>query len=194
MKLNGSTNKSLNDVTKKITQNMAKLASGKRIVTAKDDAAGLAVATAMLSQAGATRVGTRNASYGVSAAQIAEGAAQQLGGITTRMRELAIQSSNGTLSDSQRGALQAEFSALQEEAGRIVSTTEFNGQALLSGGGFSVQADATGDPSTDTIALENADIEGTLASANFDSFRIDDASSALAAADGARTRPWPTPV
>ena len=125
----------------------------------------------MLSEADTLKTGTRNVSYAQSAAQIADGATQQLSGITSRMQELATQSANGTLSDTQRQALQVEFSELQEEAGRIVSTTEFSGQQLLSGDGFVVQVGSDGGPDS-TIQIDNIDIDAALASSGFSSFRL----------------------
>ena len=178
-----STRRSLNTATKNAQNSMNKLSSGKRIDKASVDPAGLAVAIKMLSEADTLKAGTRNVSYGQSAAAIADGASQQLTGITTRMQELATQSANGTLSDSNRAALQTEFSELQEEANRIVSTTEFNGQQLLSGDGFSVQVGSDGSADS-SIQIDNVDVEGALAAQNFNSFDISNASSARAAIDG----------
>lgn len=171
---------SLNKATNAVQESMSKLSSGKRITRAAVDPAGLAVAVKMLSEADTLKTGTRNVSYGVSAAQVADGATEQLGGITTRMRELATQSANGTLSDSQRGALETEFQELKQEADRIVATTEFNGQSLLNGGGFSVQVGAGGSEN-DSIAVDNINVDQALTSEGFGGLSISNAESAQTA-------------
>jgi flagellin len=113
---------------------LQRLSSGLRVNSAKDDAAGLAIAERMNAQVRGLTVGIRNAGDGISLAQTAEGA---LGSVTEafqRMRELAVQSSNATNGTSDRASLQAEFAQLGTEVGRILSGTEFNGIAILAGG------------------------------------------------------------
>ena len=178
-----SVQRSLNQATKSAQKSLERLSTGIRLNRAADDAAGLAVALSQLAEAGALKVGRRNANDGISAVAIADGATQQLDGITTRMRELATQAGNETLSQGNRDAIQSEFTQLQEEADRIVQTTEFNGQKLLSGDGFSVQVGATGGPE-DSIEIDNANVEGVLAAEGFSSFSISDVSSARQAIDG----------
>ena len=116
-----------------LATSMQRLSSGMRINSAKDDAAGLQISTRLTSQISGLAVAQRNANDGISIAQTAEGAMQASTDILQRMRELALQSANGSNSDEDRGALQKEVSALQEELTRIADTTSFGGQKLLDG-------------------------------------------------------------
>jgi flagellin len=110
-----------------------RLSSGNRINSAKDDAAGLAIANRMTSQVRGLDQAIRNANDGVSLIQTAEGALQESTNILQRMRELSVQSANGIYGDSDRKTLQAEVKQLQSELTRIAETTTFNGQNLLDG-------------------------------------------------------------
>lgn len=110
-----------------------RLSSGLRVNSAKDDAAGLAIATRMTSQVRGLDQAVRNANDGVSLIQTAEGALQESTNILQRMRELAVQSSNGIYSDSDRKTLDAENKQLVAELDRIAKTTSFNGKNLLDG-------------------------------------------------------------
>ena len=121
-----------------ISQSMQKLSSGLRINQASDDVAGLAVAETLRSQSRSFMVAARNANDGISLIGIAEGSMQVIADGLVRMRELAEQSSSGTLSDTQRSALQSEFSNLQSEIDRIAETTKFNGINVISATGTSV--------------------------------------------------------
>ena len=116
-----------------LATSMERLASGMRINSAKDDAAGLQISNRLTSQINGLAVAQRNANDGISMAQTAEGAMQASTDILQRMRELALQSANGSNSDSDREALQKEVSALQTELTRIAETTSFGGQKLLDG-------------------------------------------------------------
>ena len=102
---------------------MQRLSSGLRVNSAKDDAAGLAIAERMNSQVRGMNVAIRNANDGISLAQTAEGGLNEIGSMLQRMRELAVQSANGTNSDADRGNLQLEYAALADEIGRISATT-----------------------------------------------------------------------
>jgi len=116
-----------------LTTSLQRLSSGLRVNSAKDDAAGLAIAERMNAQVRGLTVGIRNAGDGISLAQTAEGA---LGGVTEalqRMRELSVQSANATNGTADRASLDAEFQQLGTEIGRILSGTEFNGSAILAG-------------------------------------------------------------
>jgi len=117
---------------------MEKLSSGLRINKASDDAAGLAVAETLRSQSRSFAVAARNANDGISLIGVAEGSLQVIADSLVRMRELAEQSSSGTLQDTQRSALQTEFSNLQSEIDRIVETTKFNGVNVVSATGTTV--------------------------------------------------------
>jgi flagellin len=122
-----------------ITQNeaMERLSSGLRINSAKDDAAGLAIATGMDSQIRGINQAVRNANDGISMSQTAEGAMDEMTNILQRMRELSIQAANDTNSASNRGSIQKEVDQLYEELDRISSVTQFNGVKLLDGSGGS---------------------------------------------------------
>ena len=109
-----------------------RLSSGFRINSAKDDAAGLAISESLKSQIRSFTVAERNASDGISMAQTAEGALGEVHGILGRMRELAVQASNGSLTSTDRGFLQTEFSSLQSEITRIQGSAKFNGRQLVS--------------------------------------------------------------
>jgi len=112
---------------------MERLSSGKRINTAADDAAGLAIANRQTSQIRGLNQAIRNANDGVSLIQTAEGALDETTNILQRMRELAIQSANGIYSDADRATLDAEVQQLKAELDRISETTSFNGQKVLDG-------------------------------------------------------------
>ncbi|MBC9034485.1 flagellin protein FlaA [Sphingomonas sp. JC676] len=112
---------------------MERLSTGKRINSAKDDAAGLAIASRMTSQVKSMAVAIRNANDGISLAQTAEGALGEVTNMLQRMKELATQSANGTLGTSERGALQAEVDQLVSQINDISKTTNFNGVKLLDG-------------------------------------------------------------
>ena len=112
---------------------MQRLSSGLRVNSAKDDAAGLAIAERMNAQARGLSVAARNANDGISLAQTAEGALGKVGDMLQRMRELAVQASNATNSKTDREALQAEVSQLIAEIDRVAKTSEFNGTKLLNG-------------------------------------------------------------
>ena len=112
---------------------MQRLSSGLRVNSAKDDAAGLAIAERMNAQSRGLAVAARNANDGISLAQTAEGALGKVGDMLQRMRELAVQASNATNSKTDREALQAEVSQLISEIDRVAKTSEFNGTKLLNG-------------------------------------------------------------
>lgn len=133
---------------------LERLSSGLRINSAKDDAAGLAVATRMDSLVRGMAVAQRNASDGISMYQTAESAVGKISDAMTRMRELSIQAANGTLNSNDRENLAQEFTQLQKEIVRIVSGTTFNGLAMLDSAGslntfvgtttFQIGAEASG--------------------------------------------------
>lgn len=114
-------------------QAMERLASGKRVNTARDDAAGLAISNRQTSQIRGLDQAIRNANDGVSLIQTAEGALDEVTNILQRMRELSIQSANGIYADRDRSTLDAEVQQLKAEVDRIAASTSFNGQPLLDG-------------------------------------------------------------
>ncbi len=114
-----------------LSNTLARLSSGYRINSAADDAAGMGISKSLEAQVRSYVVAQRNANDGISMAQTADGAAEQSHQILVRMRELAVQGSNGVLSTSDSDALNTEFTALRDEIDRIANVTTFNGQGLL---------------------------------------------------------------
>ncbi len=137
-----------------------RLSSGNRINTAKDDAAGLAISESMKTQVRSFTVAERNAGDAISMAQTAEGALGEITNIVGRMRELAVQASNGALQSSDRAFIQTEFSNLQAETKRIMTSTKFNGKKLInsasSSEGFQV---GINNPSDDRISISFGGID-----------------------------------
>ena len=125
--------RNLNMSQSSLATSMQRLSSGLRVNSAKDDAAGLAIAERMNTQVRGLNVAARNANDGISLAQTAEGALGKVGDMLQRMRELAVQSANATNSTADRTALDAEVQQLKAEVGRVASTTSFNGQKILDG-------------------------------------------------------------
>ncbi|EJG0884321.1 flagellin [Vibrio parahaemolyticus] len=123
----------LTSATDMLNQSMERLSSGKRINSAKDDAAGLQISNRLQSQMRGLDVAVRNANDGISIMQTAEGAMNEVTNIMQRMRDLSLQSANGSNSQAERTALQEEVTALNEELNRIAETTSFGGRKLLNG-------------------------------------------------------------
>jgi len=148
-----------------LSQSMQRLSSGLRVNSARDDAAGLAIAERMGAQIKGMNVAVRNANDGISLAQTAEGALGKIGDNLQRMRELAVQSRNATNSDGDRANLQKEFKQLQQEIDRTVKGTKFNGTALFASGAsttLSFQVGA-GTDATDRIDIDGAVLGGGTA-------------------------------
>lgn len=137
-----------------LATSMQRLSSGMRINSAKDDAAGLAIAERMSAQVRGLNQAQRNANDGVSLAQTAEGALSTIGGNLQRIRELAVQSRNATNSTEDRAALQKEVVQLKEEIDRVSSTTSFNGTKLLDGS-FTAQTFQVGANAGETINVDS---------------------------------------
>ena len=168
-------NTSLSQTNERLNSNMMRLSSGQRINRAGDDAAGLAISEGFRANIVSLDQAKRNANDGVSLAQTADGAFGEVGNLLKRMRELAVQSRNGTNNTSQRGFLDDEFQQLKSEIDRIVSTTEFNGIQLIDGSQstgieFQVGAGTTADDrltlsiatsSTSALGLSTAVISST---------------------------------
>lgn len=115
------------------TQSLAKLSSGTRVVSAKDDAASMAIGSRLSAEVQSLRQATVNAGQAVSMLQIADGAMSQVNEILIRMKTLSVQAASGQISDVERGMLDTEFQALLDEVDRISSDTEFNGTLLVAG-------------------------------------------------------------
>ena len=155
--------RSLSQTTDKLQANFRRLSTGLRISTASDDAAGLAISERFRGQIRSTAQAIRNAQDGISLTQTGEGALNEVSSILIRMRELAIQSSNGTVSAADRSTLNEEFGDLIEEIDRIAKSTTFNGVSLLDGTGSTItfQVGVGTTAGVDTIQLSTSD---TLAS------------------------------
>ena len=140
------------------------LSSGTRINSAKDDAAGSALIEQFAAQIAGSNQAVRNLNDGISLAQTAEGALSSISDNTDRLRELTVAAGNGTLSASDRQAMQAEADALSQSNADVVKNAQFNGQALLQGGAFNFQA---GPNANDLLSLNNPSLNGAngLASA-----------------------------
>ncbi|RYJ63607.1 flagellin [Pseudomonas songnenensis] len=128
-----NTQRNLANSSNALATSMQRLSTGSRINSAKDDAAGLQISNRLTSQINGLGVAVRNANDGISLAQTAEGALQQSTNILQRMRDLALQSANGSNSGTERSALNAEVGQLKKELDRIADTTVFGGQKLLDG-------------------------------------------------------------
>ena len=156
---------------------MERLSTGKRINSAKDDAAGLGIASSMTSQIRGMNQGVRNANDGISLAQTAEGALSEVTNMLQRIRELAVQSASGTYSDDDRTNLQEEVTALGAQIDDIISNTKFNGVTLFgsASGSFGIQVGAN---SGDTVSLNIAGVDVSDASGS-DISDVDGAETAL---------------
>ncbi|MBN9460999.1 MAG: flagellin FliC [Burkholderiales bacterium] len=162
-----------------------RLSSGLRVNSAKDDAAGLAIADRMNTQVRGMNVAIRNSNDAISLAQTAESALGKIGDALQRMRELAVQSANGTNQSSDRDNLQAEFQQLQEEITRLGTDTKFNSTQVLKGGSQTFQVGAN---KGETIQIVGADITAATsetAKSAVGTLKIDgtDATNANAALD-----------
>ncbi len=125
-------------VTTRLARNYQRLSTGLRISTAADDAAGLAISERLRSQVRSLSQASRNANDGISLVQVGEGALNEVSNILVRLRELAIQSSNGSASSADRNTIKEEFDSLVNEINRIAQSTEFNGVKLLDGSATTV--------------------------------------------------------
>ena len=130
--------RNLASVTERLTGNFRRLSTGLRISTAADDAAGLAISERLRSQIRSLDQATRNANDGISMTQTADGALNEVSSIMTRLRELAVQSANGSVSNQDKETLDQEFQSLVNEVNRIGRSTEFSGIKLLDGSTSSV--------------------------------------------------------
>lgn len=193
-----NTQRNLQSSSNALSTSMQRLSTGSRINSAKDDAAGLQISNRLTSQINGLGVAVRNANDGISLAQTAEGALQQSTNILQRMRDLSLQSANGSNSSSEREALNSEVGQLKKELDRISNTTTFGGRKLLDGSfgttTFQVGSSANemisvkiGEMSTDS--LEGKSNVTTVGAAEFDSTTlqtaVDDATTAVGTAQTA---------
>ena len=167
--LNAQRNLSASQAT--LATSMQRLSSGLRVNSAKDDAAGLAIAERMNTQVRGMNVAMRNANDGISLAQVGEGALGKVSDLFQRMRELAVQSANGTNTDADRVSLNQEFVQLAQEVTRTLGGTQFNGVQILAATAdsiFQIGSNATTDIDQLTVAAfnwtANTDIGGVVGS------------------------------
>lgn len=155
---------------------MEQLATGKRINSSKDDAAGLAVSENMTAQIRGLNMAVRNANDGISLAQTAEGAMIEISNMLQRMRELAVQASTGTISNTQRSHLNVEFGQLATQINNTIANTTWNGMSVLSSADmtFAIQV---GMNSGQTVTITSA----ALSSVDFSAGGISTSASAAAA-------------
>jgi len=164
---------------KEMESSMAKLSSGQKVNSAADDAAGLAIASRMTSQIKGLAMAVKNSNDSMSLAQTAEGAMEEVTNMLQRIRELAVQSANGTMNDSDRASLDAEVQALKTEIDRVANTTTFNSQKLLDGSYKSTFQ--IGDKGGQTVGLSIASVatnalgmgDGASSSKSIVSTRVD---------------------
>lgn len=180
MSLNAQRNLSTNSAS--LATTIQRLSSGLRINSAKDDAAGLAIAQRMTTQVRGMEQAARNANDGISLAQTAEGALQEISNNLQRIRELAVQAANGTNSNEDKAALQKEVQQLKDEISRVVENTKFNGIHLLNTSGtvISIQVGAN-DTDHDKIDVTLNDIKTALSGITSSSFSVE----AMTAGSGA---------
>ena len=154
--------RNLTGSTNALQRSFERLSSGLRITRASDDAAGLAISERLRSQVRSYQQAQRNSLDGISLLQVAEGALNETSGILVRLRELAIQSANGTLGVSERTAVNGEFQDLIAEITRVANVTEFNGTKLLDGTALTVTFQVgANNTANDQIAVTGVDATAT---------------------------------
>jgi len=160
-----------------LATSMQRLSSGMRINSAKDDAAGMQIANRLTSQINGLGVAQRNANDGISMAQTAEGAMQESSNILQRMRDLSLQSANGSNSADDRSALQKEVAALQQELTRIADTTKFGATSLLDGS-FGTKQFQVGANANETINVSL----GNMSADAIGAYEVNDSAAVLGSA------------
>ena len=179
-------------VTTRLARNYQRLSTGLRISTAADDAAGLAISERLRSQVRSLNQASRNANDGISLVQVGEGALNEVSNILVRLRELAIQSANGSSSTADKNTIKEEFDSLVNEVNRIALSTEFNGIRLLDGSSTTVtfqvginttvgidQLNVTLTPALSTsLGLASVDV-GSSGNTSFAILQIDGAINAV---------------
>jgi flagellin len=166
-----------------LSTSMQRLSSGLRVNSAKDDAAGLAIAERMSAQVKGMNVAIRNANDGISLAQTAEGALGKVGDSLQRMRELAVQSANASNSADDRTNLDAEYQQLNAEVTRVLEGTKFNGVQLLDTSATLTFQVGANNVATDQIDIDTADLTGGSGLTAVTAGDITTASAALSAMD-----------
>ncbi|UIP87497.1 flagellin [Pseudomonas phenolilytica] len=182
-----NTQRNLSNSSNALATSMQRLSTGSRINSAKDDAAGLQISNRLTSQVNGLGVAVRNANDGISLAQTAEGALQQSTNILQRMRDLSLQSANGSNSTTERQALNEEVSSLKQELNRIAETTTFGGQKLINGE-FGTKLFQVGAQANETIGVSLNSASANSIGAN----RFDMAGTGLGAVGAGATAPVST--
>ncbi|MGE0616119.1 MAG: flagellin [Bacteriovoracia bacterium] len=191
----------LNNTSQQQARHYTRIASGNRIATAADDAAGLSIAENLRGQIRSMRQAERNANDGISFVQVAEGGMSEISNILIRLRELSIQAASDTIGDRERGFIDQEFQSLTKEVDRIANVTNFNGTPLLNAqaeksslefqvGTRSDEADRiTFDTTEADVRASSLGIEG-LSTASIEDARggLNSIDEALARVNGARAR------
>lgn len=177
---NSKTNNTLNKI-------LEKLATGRRINRASDDAAGLAVSEQLRTQIRGYQAANTNLDYAQAAQYISEGTGNEVTSMLQRQRELALQASNGTLTDENRSALNQEYQQLSQEISRISNSSQFNTQNVANGTGLSSGGTVQAGPNAgDTLQVQGANFTAeNLGSATSDILTSNNASQALSAIDSA---------
>ena len=152
---------------------MQQLSSGRRIGSAKDDAAGIAIGESMTAQVRGLNQAIRNVNDGVNLAQTADGALGETANMLQRMRELAVQSASGTYSNTQRGYLQTEFTALASQIDKVASETTWNGMTVLTG--------TTGSTTSGTFTFQSGQSSGQSISVSITAMTLNGLSMGAAA-------------
>ncbi|WP_422343558.1 flagellin [Parasphingorhabdus sp.] len=175
------TNYAANNAEMSLAKSIERLSTGRRINSASDDAAGLAVATRMTSEIRGLNMAVRNANDGISLTQTAEGGMNEINTMLQRMRELSVQSANGTLANTDRVNLQVEVAALIAQINDVASRTTFNNVELLDGTNASIDIQ-TGSNAGEIVTVNLADVTATtLAVDALDISTIAGANAALTA-------------
>lgn len=171
----------MNRATQALNSSAQKLSTGLRINSAKDDAAGLGISDRLTSQINGLLQGNRNANDGIALAQTAEGALDETTSMLQRIRSLALQASNGTLTSADRTSIQDEVTALSDEINRVAEKTSFGGQQILNGKSNGL-VDANGKVAIQVGAYANETIDVNFGNVAF-------TVAGLASADGAGAAP-----
>ncbi|GAB4057590.1 flagellin [Uliginosibacterium sediminicola] len=174
-----NTQRVLSNSQSSLSTSLQRLSSGLRINTAKDDAAGLAISERLDSQVKGFNVAIRNANDATSMLQIADGGASQISANVQRMRELAVQASNGTLNSGDRLNLATEFNALSAEVSRLGEATTYNKINLLNSGSVLTFQVGAGTTTNDQITVSTTDIRASSLGIDSGSINISTASTAL---------------
>lgn len=176
-----NTQRNLNSSSNALSTSLQRLSTGSRINSAKDDAAGLQIANRLTSQVNGLNVAVKNSNDGISMAQTAEGALEQSTAILQRMRDLSLQSANGSNSEKERGALNSEVNELKKELDRISNTTSFGGRNLLDGS-FGTTTFQVGASANETISVKINEMSSKSLDATMYKADAADLSEPLAAA------------